>query len=216
MDILECVLNFIYPPICGICFKENEKYICNDCLEMLKFISKNKKEKYKSKYVEELLYIFDYEGTIRQKILDYKFKDKSFLHSTFSKLILNNEENIKFIKSYDILIPVPIHKKRMKERGYNQSELIAKDIVSEIKNIKFEKKVLIKTSNIAPQSSLNKKQREDNIKNVYRVKNKEKIVNKRILILDDIYTTGSTVNECAKILKEAGCKDIGVITIAKD
>lgn len=104
----------------------------------------------------------------------------------------------------------------MKIRGYNQSELIAKDLVHEIKNIKLENNVIIKNKNIVAQSLLNKKQRENNIKHVYQIKSAEKIINKKVLLLDDIYTTGSTLNECSKVLKEAGCKEVGVITIAKD
>lgn len=216
MNFLECVLNFIFPPVCGICLKENEKYICKDCKELIEFKALNRIDIYNDKNFSEHLYIFKYEGIIRQKILEYKFKEKSYLYRSFSEMILNNKINIKFINKYDVLIPVPIHKDRMKTRGYNQSELIAKNLAYEIKNIKLESKVLIKTKNIVAQSSLNKKQRKNNIENVFIVRNKEEIINKNVLILDDIYTTGSTVNECAKILKEAGCKDIGVITIAKD
>ena len=76
--------------------------------------------------------------------------------------------------------------------------------------------IIIKYKNIVPQSTLNQNGRKENIKNVYKVINKEKIKNKKILILDDIFTTGSTVNECSRILKEAGAKEIGILTIAKD
>lgn len=216
MNFLDCVLNFIFPPVCGICLKISKKYICEECMELVKFKSLNKIDTYNDKNFKKHLYIFKYEGIIRQRILEYKFKEKSYLHRSFLEMILNSKTNIEFINKYDVLIPVPIHKDRIKIRGYNQSELIAKDLVYEIKNIKLDNKVLIKTKNIVAQSSLNKKQRKNNIKNVYQVKNIENIVNKKVLLLDDIYTTGSTVNECAKILKEAGCKEVGVITIAKD
>lgn len=216
MNFLDCVLNFIFPPVCGICLRIGKKYICEDCMELIKFKSLNKIDTYNDKNFKEHLYILKYEGIIRKRMLDYKFKDKSYLHRSFSEIILNSKENIEFIKKYDVLIPVPIHKTRMKKRGYNQSEIIAKDLAYEIKSIRLENKVLIKTKNIVAQSSLNKKQREENIQNVYQVKNKEKIINKKVLILDDIYTTGSTVNECARMLKEVGCKEVGVITIAKD
>ncbi len=216
MNFLDCVLNFIFPPVCGICLKISGKYICEECMELIKFKSLNKIDTYNNKNFKEHLYIFKYEGIIRQRILDYKFREKSYLHSSFSEMILNSKENIEFIKKYDVLIPIPIHKDRMRTRGYNQSELIAKDLVYEIKNIKLENRVLIKTKNIIAQSSLNKKQRENNIKDVYQIKSAEKVMNKKVLLLDDIYTTGSTVNECAKILKEAGCIEVGIITIAKD
>ena len=75
--------------------------------------------------------------------------------------------------------------------------------------------IIIKDKNIVPQSTLNQNERIKNIKNVYKIVNKEKVKNKKILILDDIYTTGSTVNECSRILKEAECKEIGILTIAK-
>ena len=70
--------------------------------------------------------------------------------------------------------------------------------------------------NIKPQSSLNKEDRIKNVENVYSIKNQEKIINKKILLIDDIYTTGSTVNECSKVLKQAGVNNIGILTIAKD
>ena len=216
MNFFDCVLNFIFPPVCGICLKTSEKYICEQCMEIIKFKSLNNIDTYNNKNLKDHLYIFKYEGIIRQRMLDYKFKEKSYLHRSFSEMILNCKENIEFIKKYDVLIPVPIHKDRMKKRGYNQSELIAKDLVYKIKNIKLHNRVLIKTKNIVAQSSLNKKQREYNIKGVYKIKNAERIVNKKVVLLDDIFTTGSTVNECAKILKEAGCKEVGIVTIAKD
>lgn len=121
------------------------------------------------------------------------------------------------MKKYDIILVVPISKKREKERGYNQSELIAKEI-SKIISVKIEKKILYKVKNTKPQSTLNKQQRQENAKGAYIAKNTSKIENKKILIIDDIYTTGNTVSECAKMLTEKGIKrnNIGILTIAKD
>lgn len=216
MNFLDCVLNLIFPPVCGICLKNTGNYLCEDCSKLISFKSLNKIDMYNDKYFEKHLYIFEYEGIIRQRILDYKFKDKSYLYKSFAKMILDNKENINFIKNYDILVPVPIHKKRKMSRGYNQSELIARALAYEIKDIRLENNILIKTKNIVAQSSLNKSERENNIKNVYKIKSEEKILNKKVLLFDDIYTTGSTVNECSKILKEAGAQEVSVITIAKD
>ena len=121
------------------------------------------------------------------------------------------------LKKYDIIIVVPISKQRKRERGYNQTYLIGKEI-SKIINTPISKRVIRKIKNTVPQSSLNKKEREQNAKGVYRVNNIRKIANKKVLILDDIYTTGNTVNECAKVLIQKGIKreNIGVLTIAKD
>ena len=83
-------------------------------------------------------------------------------------------------------------------------------------SIKLENKVIIKKINNKKQSKLKKSERIENVKNVYEIINKEKIVNKRIILFDDIYTTGNTVNEISKLLKENGAKEIIVLTIAKD
>ena len=80
----------------------------------------------------------------------------------------------------------------------------------------MENKVLFKHKNIVSQSELNKSNRKQNVKNAFIIKDKEKVKNKKVLIIDDIYTTGSTLQECSKILKKAGASKIGVLTIAKD
>ena len=93
---------------------------------------------------------------------------------------------------------------------------IATKGTTKIENIEYRNDILIKIRNTAKQSSLNKEQRKENLKNAYVVNNNEYILNKNILIFDDIYTTGSTANECAKTLIEAGAKDVGILTIARD
>ena len=121
------------------------------------------------------------------------------------------------LKKYDIIIVVPLSRKRIHIRGFNQSQLIAQ-CISNILQIKIQKDILYKTKNIPPQSTLNKEQRMQNIKGVYKVKNIEYLKNKNILLIDDIYTTGSTLNECSKILVNKGIQKqkIGVLTFAKD
>ena len=108
-----------------------------------------------------------------------------------------------------------ISKKRYKERGYNQSYLIAKEIAKNT-DLEILNNCLIKTKNIIEQSKLNKEERKINIQGVYEIKNSALIKNKKILLIDDIYTTGSTVNECSKILNKEKTNKIGVLTIAKD
>ena len=169
-----------------------------------------------SNYFDYHIYFFNYEGIIRQVILGYKFKEKSYLYKTFTNFFIKNEKFCRFLENYDIIIPVPISKKRNKERGYNQSTLIAKELSKKL-NIKLIKNALYKTKNIIEQSKLSKEEREENIQGVYSLVNSKELENKKILIIDDIFTTGSTVNECCKTIKnEVKVKDICVLTIAKD
>lgn len=216
-NILEQILNLFYPPVCGICGKLNQNFLCQKCNNTLKNQAKFNVENFqkKEKYFKELLYIFKYEGIIRKTILKYKFQEGSYLYKTFVNFILKNQKFFEFIKSYDTIVPVPISKKRYKERGYNQSYLIAKEISKKTK-LELQNRCIIKRKNVIEQSKLNKEKREKNIKGVYEIIDKENLQNKRIILVDDIYTTGNTVNECCRILQKAQPKSISVIVIAKD
>ena len=224
------ILNFIYPPVCGICGKLNSDFLCKKCEKILESEAvfgvdkykkiERKKENIKNnfnnkKYFDEHLYIFLYQGIIRRIILKYKFQEEAYLYKTFVNFLLKNENFFEKIEKYDTIVPVPISKKRKKKRGYNQSELLAKEIAYSA-NLVLEKESLYKIKDIVEQSKLNKENRLKNIQGVYELVNKEKLNKKKILLIDDIYTTGSTVNECSKVLREAKPKKIGVLTLAKD
>lgn len=216
--MLDYILDLIYPNVCGFCNTICKENLCNECEEKIQPKLLCNIDDYKNddtKYFSKHLYLFKYDE-IRNKILDYKFNDKAYLYKTFSKIIIKNEKICGFLKKYDIIIPVPIHKKRRKARGYNQSELIVKEIAKKIDDIRLENNVLLKVQNTKPQSTLNKLERNENAKNAYMIKNADKIKNKSVLVFDDIFTTGNTVNECSRLLKLSGAKDIGIITLAKD
>ena len=215
-EIIKYVINLIYPNVCGICDKLCDDDICKKCEIKLNNISKIKIDRYTNKYFKKHLYIFKYEGIIKERLIKYKFNERNYIYKAFVKFMLKNKKICDFFKNYDIIIPVPIHTKRRMERGYNQSALIAKEISKEIQKIDYLEDVLIKKINNKPQSTKNKSERKNNVIGAYYMKNKEKINNKKILLLDDIYTTGNTVNECCKILQSANPKCIDVITIAKD
>lgn len=215
-NFIEKFLDLIFPPVCGICNKEINTYLCEKCEKEINKITCVGENKYSDKYFSTHMYLFKYEGIIRNKIISYKFDDKPYLYKTFCEIFVKNKKVCEFLKNYDIIISVPMYKKKKNQRGYNQSELIAREIAKKVEKIEYRNDILIKIKNTAKQSSLNKEQRKENLKNAYAINNNEYILNKNILIFDDIYTTGSTANECAKTLSEAGAKEIGILTIAKD
>lgn len=221
MNFLKNMLFFIFPRKCEMCETISESYICDKCKSKLEKteLYLNRIDDYSkdnTKYFDEHAYIFEYNSIIREKIIEYKFKNKPYLGKMFSEFFVKNEKLYGFLQKYDIIIPVPMTKKKVRKRGYNQSELIAKQIAKGMPNLKLETKVLIKIKENKTQSSLNKKQRQENVKDVYKVQNVEKIKEKNVIIFDDIYTTGATVNECARALKLGGANKIAVLTIAKD
>lgn len=213
------VLNLIYPQTCGICGKIAPNSLCKKCeIELKKQLDINiinQGKEIEDKYFNEIMYIFKYEGQIRKLIIDYKFNEKSYIYLTFINFLLKNKKIFENIKNYDTIIPVPISKKRLKTRGYNQSLLLAAEIAEQT-NLELVNNCLIKTKNIIEQSKLNKEDRRKNIQGVYELKNKKIIEDKKILLIDDIYTTGSTVNECSKILRQGNPNKIGIFVLARD
>ncbi len=212
-------MDIFFPQVCAICGKLNENGLCMKCAKTLETFAEfeiiEAESHLENKNFQDFMYVFHYEGMIRKLILDYKFHEKSYIYVGFVNFILKNKKIFEKLKSYDTIIPVPISNKRMKERGYNQSLLIAKKL-SKALNIELQENCLVKTKNIIEQSKLNREQRKQNIQNVYELKKKQILKNKKILLIDDIYTTGNTVNECCKILQKAMPKKIDVFTIAKD
>ena len=209
------LLDIIYPPVCGICDKINKKSLCKKCEIKIKPYQINEIKKIKNKSFDYQIKILKYENIIRDKIIDYKFNEKAYLYKTFAKIILKNKKIYGFLKKYDIIMCVPMHIKKKMLRGYNQSELIAKELA---KKLQIEKQFnnLVKIKDTKKQSTLTKEQRKTNLKNAFQMKNSEKVKNKKVILFDDIYTTGSTVEECSKVLKRVGVSSIAVVTLAID
>lgn len=210
----------LYPQVCGICGKTNQRSLCNRCNTKLKkeftFTIDDYNNDLSKSFIEHC-YFFKYENLIRDQIIALKFHEKPYIYKTIATFLKNNKKSFDYLEKYDIIIVVPISKERKKERGYNQSLLLIKEISDSI-NARVVTNILYKIKNTVPQSSLNKKQREENAKDVYKSQNCSKIKNNRILLVDDIYTTGSTINECARALVQNGIdrEQIGALTIAKD
>lgn len=215
MNFINSALDYFFPPICGMCGEINENCICNNCYENIKKIKKCVINEYNNRNFSKHLYIFRYEGIIRNKIIEYKFEDKGYLYKMFAKIILSDKKTCNFIKKYDVIIPVPISKKRKKKRGYNQSELVANELAQKL-NQDIWTDIIIKKKDNKPQSELNKLERIKNVEDIYEINKPIEVKNKKVLLLDDIYTTGSTVNEIARKLKQNQTQEIGVITLAKD
>ncbi len=114
----------------------------------------------------------------------------------------------------DALLAVPLHPKREKQRGFNQACILAKEL-SKLMNIDYQEKALVKVKNVMPQTSLEAKERRKNVTNAFQAAKNAEIKEKTFVLLDDVYTTGATIQECSRILKKAGAKDVRALTIAQ-
>lgn len=219
-SIIESALNVFFPPKCGICGKIGESYLCNKCKTLQANLQINEYEMVCNKYFDETLFIYEYKDTIRDAIINYKFNDKSYISRTFALAMCDNNRVNEYIQNYDYIVPVPLSKQRLIKRGYNQVELIIKMYIKNKEKCNIIGVYnLIKKTEITPQSTLSKKERASNVIGAFSVNESSTYcfdTTKKILIVDDIYTTGSTINECTRVLKEFGFKEIGVLAIAND
>lgn len=226
---LQRIYNIFFPIKCGYCddITDNGSYVCDKCnkkidLEELKnrckfcgaklFDNKRICEKCRGEkiYYDEFIYFSEYEDVLKNKMLAYKFNDKKYLKDFFAQELSKCLNNVQA----DYIIGVPISKKRLEERGYNQTNLIAKEL-GQLLNIEYIPDMLVKIKDTEHQSKLTKTERKFNIKNSFIVADKYNICDKKILLIDDIFTTGATVNECSKILKKAQAKEVIVAAILK-
>lgn len=209
--IYNIFLDILYPKRCIICnCKINiamKICICSDCKPFLK--SKGQVVRDTSKFFEEAVSPLEYEGNTKEWMREFKFRSKKYLGSTFSFAISEKIKDRDFLKTVSLICPVPIHP--LRDREYNQSEIIARDISNKF-SIPLIADMLLKISNVKPLSKMDFKLRSRMIKSAIEFNVKYNIEGKIICLIDDIYTTGSTANECARILKMYGAKKVYVLS----
>ncbi|MGE5403956.1 MAG: ComF family protein [Candidatus Saccharibacteria bacterium] len=154
-----------------------------------------------------------YEGCFRKIIKNYKFMGNRRLSIRMAELMAETITRIPEYQPIDAVVPVPISKEGLRERGFNQSELLARRL-SKILKIEHLPHALHRVKATLPQRELCKEDREKNLLGAFAVKEKKNVRGKNILLVDDVYTTGSTAKECAKTLLEAGAMRVCVITWA--
>ena len=217
----DIIIDLVYPNVCIFCneLKTGGKdSICDACWNALPAfpVEQNILREIKEKlatlvYLSNLRSMWEFEDNVQIIIHRLKYKHKTSVAAKISQYMSNL---IEFDKDIDLLIPVPLHKKRRRERGYNQSTLICKAI-SKIKGIPTNEISLQRIKNTKSQTKLNINERKKNVADAFRVVNRSEIENKTILLVDDVITTGSTINACAQQLKNNGAKEIYAISAAK-
>jgi len=209
------LLDLFFPPFCINCKREGS-YLCEDCQATLEISEIH--QRFFSQNLKDLYFPIDYQKSLIKNLIR-SFKYEPFIKELAKSLASLIIEHLQLIDNKPdfpdfILIPTPLDKKRLKWRGFNQAEEIAKEL-SKFLKIPLINDVLIKIKETQPQVELSEDERRENIKGVFSIKNKELIINKKILLVDDVYTTGSTMAECARVLKEAGTRKIIGIVIAR-
>ena len=157
--------------------------------------------------------LYLYTDDVRTIIHNLKYLNKTHLAVNLGSSIGKIIKEDKNIRNWDLLIPIPLHRVKQRSRGFNQSELIV-DAIAEVTSIEKDNSMLIRHRYTKNQAALPMRERAANVKGAFRVINKMKIKGKKIILVDDVITTGSTMLECIKVLKEAGAKDVRGVSAA--
>jgi ComF family protein len=225
VGIVKGFIDLVFPPLCAFCgtplAENDDAEICPGCFQDIRFISPPICPKCGLPFVPEIAAdhlcgqclrgqwhfgsaraLGVYDGTIREAIHMLKYRGKSFGYPFID------------YDSYDLLVPVPLHPRRLRERGFNQALILGRAIERR-EGIPCRGFLLKKIRWSTPQVSLSPKARGGNVKGSFAVADPASVRGKRVLLIDDVMTTGSTANECARELLKSGAREVDVFTLAR-
>lgn len=225
---MEKLLEIIFPPKCAFC-SEVGQVICKKHLDECNLIFSTEciicqrsnilgctHIKCQDKYaMDSCIFLYKYEGYVRNIIKNSKYgiKEFSLLKKLTRHAIRTAKQNGLELNNNLIILPIPTDPNRLKKRGFNQAQLIAKEIAKGFK-LKIDENILYRKRQALPQYSYNKKQRFENVNNVFSVKDKHKIQGRNILLVDDISTSGATFIEATQTIKKALNNKVNVHALA--
>ena len=214
------IFDLLFPKFCLSCQREGN-YLCEDCQSTLGVLNTHQKHQTHSPAggLKDLYFAIDYQQPLIKNLIKL-FKYQPFvkeLGKPLTSLIITHFQLIEkstadFVNF--ILVPVPLERKKLKWRGFNQAEEIGKEL-AKFFGISLLNNVLAKIKETPAQVELSEEERKENIRNAFSIKNGGQILGKKILLVDDVYTTGATMEECARVLKKAGAKEVIGIVIAR-
>ena len=214
MNVFSALLDLLFPPRCAFCnhiLKGNERGMCKTCAGSISRTENGgmRTGEYFSVCVSPLIY----EKSVRDAILRFKFRDATGYAELFGELMAETIRET-LAGRYELVTWVPLSQKRLKKRGYDQAMLLAMSTMLKLDDAPVE--LLKKHTDVPAQSGVGSpEKRRANISGVYAVTDEELVRGRRILLIDDIITTGATLSECARILRAAGAEDVVCCTLAQ-
>jgi ComF family protein len=222
--LFRTALDFVYPPFCPLCengVHDSGDFICSACLDSLQLrrqpaqtIATASTLSSPRSSFDGIYALYEYETNMQQIVHYLKYRGYKRIalqlgnrlgHFLLPHLVSN---------PVDGLVPVPLHRKRHRERGFNQAELLARAIAQVIEKPVFND-VLFRTRNTPPQANLNRDARLHNVAGAFKTAQGTRFDSLSLAIVDDVFTTGSTIDECAKVLRKAGAVYITALTVAR-
>ncbi len=195
-------VDYVREPACKKCGKplsDIRAEFCGDCLRQSHLYDQGKA-------------LWLYKGYVKQSIYRLKYGNRREYGISYGQELVRVYGDWIRKKEIQLIIPIPLHKKRLRQRGFNQAEVIAKEIGRQMK-IPVRKDLLIRCVHTRPQKELNDKERKNNLKKAFKIAPNNVQLN-QILLVDDIYTTGSTMDRAAGVLKEAGASQVCFVSVS--
>ncbi len=214
---LENAFSIIFPRVCIACdikLKQNEAYFCEKCYNELIFSKIHISDEWEIpvKYFSKAYSEFKYSDIVKQLVHSLKYENYTKIAKYMAYLTFDIA-GLKIKTKYDYLVPVPLHKVRQRERGYNQALLIAKAIGKRL-DLPVSSKIIYRTRYTSTQTQKNHEERLSNVSNAFKLYKKANVKGKKILLIDDVVTTGSTLNTIAHVLKENHAKQVDIFVFA--
>jgi ComF family protein len=155
-----------------------------------------------------------YEGPLRQAIHQLKYRGKLSLSGPLLDLAITHFEAHFPGTVFDLILPVPLHRERLMQREFNQATLLASGLAAQLQ-VPVLEHMLVRTRSTRPQVELSRRERRQNVKQAFAVTSPEALQERRVLVVDDVFTTGATLGEIARTLKAAGAKQVDVFALAR-
>lgn len=210
------IADAVYPPRCPFCDKFISEHgrICGPCDRSLIRLDSDAVFAHLPKlWFIKCRSLFAYDGPVKDAVHNFKYNERLDLARYFGTELCHEAGKI---GQFDLIVPVPLHRRRLAARGFNQSALIASKL-AKLLSIPTDLDSLQRVKNIDPQVGMERDERIKNVKGAFAVlpKRVQKISDRNILLIDDVLTTGATVNECSKVLIKFGAESVRVLTIAR-
>jgi ComF family protein len=232
-----CLVDFFFPPLCPLCRNvmtvNPANGFCAECLGQMKFLShpfcsccglpfgsSAGEDHLCSRCLTEERYFAGaravgfYEGGLAEAISRFKYQGATHLAKPLGKLLIDYRNTGFSFSDFEVILPTPSSRERLRDRGFNQALLLARQ-VSRAHSIPLNFEALRRIRHTLPQTKLSGPEREKNIRGAFEVHRPEAVKEKHILLIDDVLTTGATAGECAKVLRRAGAKQVDVLTLAR-
>jgi competence protein ComFC len=209
-DLIEEIARLVFPPRCPVCKSGTQDIICPGCIQDLTFNTFIYIPE-KTVHIDLAVALSLYDGPLRKALMEVKFRHRKRIITFLAELM--KDADLSPLGEADMIVPVPLSMNRLKKRGFNQAAVIAEGVARQL-GIPLSG-ILERKRDTRPQFSLSEGERFGNVKDAFFIEETKDLEGKTLLVVDDILTTGATVDECSRLLKRNGAEKVTVLTLAR-